>query len=263
MAQFSGVFYSQVLCRPTHFTAILSNDNAFMSEEDPCYQRPARNVYLLHGYSGCDIDWVAGAPLGELANRYNVNFFLPSGENSFYLDRPETGGRFAHFVGEEFVEYTRKTFGLSTKREDTLIGGYSMGGFGALHTALMFNETFCTAIALSSALIHNEVMTMEPGYGNPIANYEYYRMMFGEPKELATSENNPEFLVKRLVESKSTMPKIFMAIGTEDFLLEKNREFKTFLEKQGVCFEYIEDAGIHDMNFWRPYLEKGLLWALK
>jgi len=262
MAHFSGTFFSKVLCRPVHFTAVLSNDNVFIPPNDPNYQRSTKNVYLLHGYSGCDSDWAAGAPLGELANRFNVNFFMPAGENSFYLDRPETGGQFAHFVGEEFIEYTRKTFGLSEKREDTMIGGLSMGGFGALHTGLMFNNTFSKVIALSSALIHNEVMNMKEGSNNEVANYEYYRMMFGKPAELAESVNNPEFLVKQLIANKDIMPDIYMAVGTEDFLLQANRNFKAFLEENKVRFTYEEGPGIHDMNFWRKYLEAGLTWAV-
>lgn len=264
MAKLNGVFFSDLLKRSVHFTAVLSNDNAFINPDDPYYKRPVKNVYLLHGYCGVDTDWSDGAPLGEIANRFNVNFFMPSGENSFYLDRPETGSKYAHFVGEEFVEYTRKTFGLSDKREDTIIGGLSMGGFGALHTALMFNETFSKTIALSSALIHNEVITMRPeDGGNSVANYEYYNLMFGNPAELANSINNPEVLVKNIIANKGVMPDIYMAIGTEDFLLQPNRDMKAFLESQNVKFTYEEGPGVHDMNFWRVYLVKGLEWALQ
>ena len=54
--------------------------------------------------------------------------------------------------------------------DKTAVMGLSMGGFGALHTALMFPETFGVCTALSSALIHNEVAKMKPGEGNPVAN---------------------------------------------------------------------------------------------
>ena len=142
MAVINATFFSKELARPTHFCAVLSNDCQWGVETNPHFKRPAKNVYLLHGYSGCDTDWLYNAPLGDFANRFNVNFCMPNGDNSFYLDQPETGYKYLQYVGREFVEYTHKTFGVSAKREDNLIGGLSMGGFGTIHTALSFPETF-------------------------------------------------------------------------------------------------------------------------
>lgn len=262
MASFNGTFYSKELCRPVHFTAVLSNDNAARKDDDPMYKRDTKNIYLLHGYSGTDSDWPSNAPLGEIANRYNVNFFMPAGENSFYLDRPETGAKYAQYVGKEFVEYTRKTFNLSEKRENTYIGGLSMGGFGALHTAFMFNETFSKTIALSSALIADGIKYMRPEDDNPVANYEYYRTVFGDPSLLDSSDNNPKVLVKRLADEGKIIPEIYMACGTEDFLIEPNNDFKSYLDGLNVPVTYFTGPGIHDFVFWRAQLEAGIKWAL-
>lgn len=263
MAHLSGTFFSTSLARPVHYTAVLCNDNQWGKEGNPHYERETKNVYLLHGYSGADTDWFTNVPLGDLANRFNVNFFMPAGENSFYLDRPETGAKFCQYAGEEFINYTRMTFGLSDKREDTLIGGLSMGGFGALHTALAYPETFSKILALSSALITYGVKDMTPDMDNPVANYAYYRTMFGEPSEIEISVNNPEFLVKELVKAGKDIPEIYMAIGTEDFLLEPNKRFKAFLDEMKVPVTFFTGPGIHDFVFWRAQLEAGLKWALE
>ena len=262
MAKFDGTFFSKMLSRPTHFVAVLSNDNAMGTPDTPYYKRPTKNIYLLHGFSGCESDWYSNAPLTDLANKYNVNFFMPNGDNSFYLDNKASGFKYASYVGEEFINYTRKTFGLSEKREDTFIGGLSMGGFGALHTGLMFRDTFSKIIALSSALIQGMVKIMTPEMDNPMANYDYYRFTFGDPKDMETSENNPEYLVKKLKEEGKQIPDIYMACGTEDFLIGPNRQFKAFLEENNVPVTFFEGPGIHDFNFWRAQLEAGLLWAI-
>lgn len=262
MAHLNGVFFSKTLLRPVHYTVVLSNDNAAPTDNNPHYKRQAKNVYLLHGYSGSDSDWFTNAPLGELANIFNVNFFMPCGDNSFYLDQAASGFKYAHYVGEEFVDYTRKTFGLSTDRNDTYIGGLSMGGFGALHTALMFPETFSKTLALSSALLVNGLKNMKPGDSNPVANYEYYHQMFGDPDKLETSDNNPEVLARKLVESKSVIPDIYMACGTEDFLIGPNTEFKNFLESLNIPVTFFTGPGVHDFVFWRAQLRAGLEWAL-
>ncbi len=262
MSFFSGTFFSTSLSRPVHFTAVLSNDCQWGVDTNPHFKRPAKNVYLLHGYSGCDTDWFTNAPLGDLANRFNVNFFMPNGDNSFYVDQPETGSKYAQYVGKEFVEYTRKTFGLSEKREDTLIGGLSMGGYGTLHTALMFPETFSRAIALSSALIVSGLKHMTPDMQNPMANYEYYAHTFGDLSKVEETDHNLEVLAKRVLNSENR-PKLYMACGTEDFLIEPNKAFKAFLDSIEYPVVFETAPGVHDFVFWREFLKKGLEWALE
>ena len=263
MAHFNGTFFSKSLSRPVHFMAVLCNDNAFGTENNPHYKRATKNVYLLHGYSGCDSDWFVNVPLGEIANRFNVNFFMPNGDNNFYLDQPQTGCKYATYVGKEFVDYTRKTFALSDKREDTFIGGLSMGGFGSIHTAFMFPETFGKVIALSSALIQNGLAYFRPEDDNPMANYEYYSWVFGDLSKAAQTDANPEVLVRNLKENGKEIPDIFMACGTEDFLIQPNRDFKAFLDSIGVPATFVTAPGVHDFNFWRTHLVTGLTWALE
>lgn len=262
MAHLNGVFFSKALSRPVHYCAVLCNDNQWGIDTNPHYKRPTKNVYLLHGYSGGDQDWFCNAPLGELANIFNVNFFMPNGDNSFYLDQEATGFKYATYVGQEFVDYTRLTFNLSKDREDTFICGLSMGGFGALHTALAYPQNFSKTFALSSALIHNGVSGMKPGDSNPVANYAYYRQMFGDLEKLAESDNNPEVLVKKLVDSKAQIPAIYMACGTEDFLLGPNKAFKEYLDSLGVPVTFFTGPGVHDFVFWRAQLRAALEWAL-
>ena len=67
---------------------------------------------------------------------------MPAGENSFYLNGKGTGRGYETFTAVELPAYCQKTFGLSDKPEDNFIGGLSMGGFGAIHTALKYPEYF-------------------------------------------------------------------------------------------------------------------------
>jgi S-formylglutathione hydrolase FrmB len=141
-----------------------------------------------------------------------------------------------------------------------------MGGFGALHTGLMFNKTFSKVIALSSALIQGMMKVLSPEMPeNPMANYEYYAWTFGIQKDVnfETSENNPEYLAKKLKEEGGQLPELYMACGTEDFLIQPNKEFKAFLDENKIPVTFVTGPGIHDFNFWRKYLEEGLKWALE
>lgn len=138
-----------------------------------------------------------------------------------------------------------------------------MGGYGALHTGLYFPETFSKIIALSSALIVHNIENKTEGFANNAADYDYYFSVFGDLSKLAVSENNPEYLIKKLQEEETPIPGIYMACGTEDFLLQENRDFHGFLEERKVEVTYQESAGIHDWIFWNRYLEPGILWMLK
>ncbi len=261
MATASFTFRSACLDRNADFFAILPNDVPEMwTKANPHMQRPTKTLILLHGYTGHYMDWVYGSTIQELSGKYNLAVICPNAENSFYLDHPATGRKYASHVGRELVDYARKTFGLSDRREDTFIGGLSMGGFGSIHTALQFNHTFSKSFALSSALITHEVAQMKPGSDNGMANYEYYRLMFGDPEKLLDSDNNPETLIKKHLKAGDLMPKFYLACGTEDFLLTPNRQFRDFLAEQGADFEYHEGPGVHDMVFWNTWLEPALKW---
>lgn len=211
-----------------------------------------KTLFLLHGYTGDAGNWVPE----YLAEKYNFAIVLPSGENAFWLDGISTGHKFGTFIGAELVNYIRRTFGLAESPDETYIMGLSMGGFGALHTALAYPDTFGKAAALSSALIIHDIAGMKEGDKNDKANYEYYRECFGDLDKVSESENNPEVLVKKLKAQGKKLPEIFMACGTEDFLLENNRHFHNFLNENDVKHTYIESAGGHDTKFWDEYAVK-------
>ena len=258
MAYYRIEYYSQALHRSTAFEMVIPNDprEEGAAPVSPYRDRPMKTLFLLHGYTGKAGNWVPE----ELPEKYNFAIVMPSAENSFYLDWAATGYAFQTMVGVELVDYVRRTFGLAKDAKDTAIAGMSMGGFGALHTGLAYPETFGKIGALSSALIVHEVAGMKPGEGNPVANYDYYYTCFGDPAKVLESDKNPETLVKKLKKEGKKLPEIYMCCGTEDFLIEKNREFHAFLEKENVEHIYKEGPGIHDMVFWREYIAKIVEW---
>lgn len=255
MANLTVRYFSEVLQRPTTFKMFLPNDRRFFpGMEKPAEEKPMYTIFLLHGYTGDGENWIPE----ELAEKYNIAVVCPSGENGFWLNGLSTGHGFQSFLGEELVQYIRKTFGLAMTVETTGVMGMSMGGFGALHTALAYPETFGKSFALSSALLIHGIAHMKENESNPVANYAYYHECFGDLETVEESDNNPEVLVKKLKAKGAALPEIYMSCGTEDFLLEPNRVFHKFLEEEGVEHVYLESAGNHDMTFWSEYVRKFL-----
>ena len=257
-------FYSISQMGQTEFRYVIPNDMpAEMISGNPYYSRPARTLYLLHGYSGNDSDWEFNGIAEDVASKYNLAVFMISAGNDFYLNRPAAGRQYQTYAGDEIVRYTRKTFGLSKRREDTLIGGLSMGGYGAMHTALAYPETFAGAICLSSALIIHEMTGIQPGFRNPAANYEYYHEVFGDLSRLDETEANPEVQFAGLKAKGIQTPSIYMAVGTEDFLYENNQVTRKALDALGADLKYEEGPGAHDWTFWNHYIINGVEWMLQ
>ncbi len=264
MGLFQVDFYSKALARSTNFTAVIPNDVLpMMTAGNECYQRKTKVLFLLHGYSGGSKDWLLGTRVTDFAVKYNLAIVMPTGENSFYLDGKGVGRAYCQFVGQELVDYVRSTFGLSLDKEDTFIGGLSMGGFGAIHTGLTYPNTFGKIMALSSALIIHKIENLKEGFQDAIADYDYYTSVFGDLSRLEQSRNNPEVLIRKLKEEKQVIPSLYMACGTEDFLINENRAFHEFLQRENVPVQYIETPGVHDWAFWNQFLEPSIQWMLE
>lgn len=262
MAIFNNIeFFSSTLKKVVPLTAIVPIDVPTlpgMPAADTV--KPLKTVYLLHGFSDNQTAWLRGSAISTLAMQHNVAAIMPYGGNSFYLDDENLCEYYEKFISDELVEFTRKLFPLSHDREDTTIAGLSMGGFGAMLNGLKHNDVFGNIFAFSSALITDEVANMKDGVGNAMMPYQYYRHVFGEPAKVLGSGKDPKAAAKKLVESKGVLPKIYMACGTEDFLLEKNRDFDKFLTGLGIPHEYLESPGVHNWKFWDETIEKAMRW---
>lgn len=250
-------FLSSILKRQVSFKAIIPLEKP---GADLSVKREMKTLYLLHGYMGHCTDWLSGSLIHELAGQHDIAVIMPSGENSFYVDNTDNESFFGEFIGKEIVGFTRALFPLSQKREDTVIGGLSMGGFGAIRNGLKYCDVFGSVIALSSALITDEIADPSADFSKTLENRKYYEKTFGKLDKLLGSENDPKALAKRVVEEKKPFPDIYMACGTEDFLLNENRDFKEYLQKLGVRFTYQETIGTHDWKFWNPQIECALDW---
>ena len=255
MAYFRIEYFSNALRRAAGFEMLIPNDfRADIPVQIP--DKPMGTLFLLHGYTGKAGNWVPE----NLAQELNFAIVMPTAENSFYLNGDATGRAYQTMLGEELVDYVRRTFRLAMRTEDTAIAGMSMGGYGALHTALAYPDRFGKAGCLSSALIVHGIAHMKPGEENGVANYAYYRQCFGDLETAEERDCNPEVQIRQLKATGTRIPDLYLCCGTEDFLIEPNRQMHRFLETEGVAHEYQEGPGRHDMAFWSEYIVKVVRW---
>lgn len=263
MATFLVNFVSQSLARTVSLNVILPTDKMYfpgmpVREEG----KPFKTLYLLHGVIGNYTDWLHGTRIQRWAEENDLAVVMPSGDNAFYVDQPWNCNYYGKFIGEELVNFTRKTFPLSHKREDTYIAGLSMGGYGAIRNGLKYHDTFGCIGALSSALVVNEAMLERTDDAMMfIESRQYAQSCFGQDLEAALkSDVNPKFLVEQLIEEKAQFPKIYMACGEDDGLLGVNEDFVRFLQERNVDVKFETGPGNHEWDFWDTYIKKVLDW---
>ena len=259
MSMIQVTYMSQALWRTVPVQVILPADKA-RRDGTLLPRRTFKTLYLLHGLHGSSMDWMTRTRIVRWAEMQDLAVVMPSGDNSFYVDREASNNRYGEFIGRELVDITRRMFPLSDKREDTFIGGLSMGGFGAILTGLTYPETFGRVIGLSSAMhMFEQLETISP------KDWTYGESLFGPAKEALVSRKNPRVALELLMKRKAAdpaveLPKLYMAIGKDDFLLESNRTFRKLFEDAGFDLTYIEDEGDHNWDFWDKYIHEALAW---
>ena len=223
-------------------------------------EKPYKTLYLLHGIFGNYTYWVSGTRIQSWAQDKNLAVVMPSADNAFYVDNPASNAMYGTFIHEELVEFTRKSFPLSRKREDTFIGGLSMGGYGSIVNGLQAPETFGAVCALSSALILEKAAGMREYTDFLMTNKGYYESVFGALDELKGSDKDYDALAEKLAASGRPKPRFYMACGTQDDLIAGNRDFRDHLKALDFDVTWEEAPGRHDWEFWDTYIKKVLDW---
>lgn len=86
----------------TNFSFVIANDVNMEEVRDlRHYDREPYNLILLHGLTGTDTDWMYSGVAQEMAVQFNLNVFMPTTGNSFYLNKGYRGANWCQFIGDE------------------------------------------------------------------------------------------------------------------------------------------------------------------
>ena len=249
MALIQFTYVSNVLVRSVPVQVILPADKltpagAYMP------LKKYKTLYLLNGFWGSHVDWVSGTRIQRWAEERDLAVVMPAGENSFYVDRPGFRTEYGKWIGEELVEITRRMFPLSDKKEDTFIGGLSMGGFGAMANGLKYRDTFSRIVALSPAM-----HVFEGGE-------EIFMPFLSTGKEdwerVKKSDTNPRWLIENW--GRDEKPHVYLACGDKDDLLPATKLYHKLLTDADFTVHYVEDAGGHEWDYWDRHIKLALDW---
>ena len=203
-------------------------------------------LYLLHGLSDDHSIWLRRTSIERYATEYGICVVMPCGAKSFYTDM-KYGMKYFSYITEELPRVISEFLKVSNKREDRYIAGLSMGGYGALKAALKKPEVFCAGAGLSS------VADIKCGLFNDVL-----LPVFGE--EINIPDDEDLFFLAQKTNANPVKPRIFMGVGTEDFLYEANVKLKEKFEQLDYDFTYRESSGVHCWEFWDEYIQYVLKW---
>lgn len=260
MALIQVNFLSGSLMRTVPINVILPVDKLLFPGMPKRENKPFKTLYLLHGIFGNYTDWVSGTNIQRWAEEKDLAVVMPSGDNMFYVDQKKGHNYYGEFIGRELVEITRKMFPLSHKKEDTFIAGLSMGGYGAIRNGLKYHDTFGYIAGLSSAVVVDGIEQRTNDTPIFIERRDFAESIFGDLSKVEMSDLNPKWLVKKLSDEHTELPKVYLACGTEDSLVEGNRKMRDYMREAGVDVTYEEGPGAHEWDFWNRYIKKVIDW---
>lgn len=261
MAWFQVSFYSQSYQFSVPLNILIPAD--VVGPVPPSGERVLyKTLYLLHGYFGNYTDWLLSGQLQELSQQFNLAIVLPSGHNGFFVDQPRARIRGSEFIAKELVSFTREAFPLSHRREDTLLGGLSMGGYGTMYNALKHGDVFGHAIALSAPV--DAYKGNDPSAPQEMGLTQgYFEALHGDLANVAESDRNLSVLAKSVLDEGQPVTNLYMACGYNDRLVFENRALHEAFAEMGFPHFYEEGPGTHEWPFWNTYLRRGLEHTLQ
>jgi S-formylglutathione hydrolase FrmB len=125
-----------------------------------------------------------------------------------------------------------------------------MGGYGAVRLALDRPDLFKSATSLSGALWfgHQERYEADDEWKR-----EFTRVTGPNPRG-----GKDDLFAKIEALLPNRVPALRIDCGSEDFLIEANRSFHTFLDEKGVPHEYEEHPGEHNWEYWDAQIQPAL-----
>ena len=267
MAFIQTTFMSAAVRRPINLQIIVPTDKCCSYALYVPEKKPLKTLYLLEGMLSNETGWHSYTNLQPLAEDANLCIVVIGGENMHYADSDVTLNFYDQMVANDILKYTRATFNLSDRREDTFIGGFSMGGFGAVNVGLRHPDIYSHIMALSPGMVKPWIMDIvgkEPGtMSNQGFTEENYKAMFGikSVADFPGSKDDSDFLAEKLAkENPELMPKIFITAGDIEDLCEPCiKPFRDFMIKTGYDVTYFEVPGLG--HAW-PLAQEGLIAGL-
>jgi enterochelin esterase-like enzyme len=232
--------------------------------------------YLLHGRGDNLASWARVKPeldaliaaglvpplvavLPDAPSSQRGNYFV----DSEYTGADQPGARVETALLTELLPHVEATYRVHADRAGRAVGGYSMGGYGALRYALAHAELFAGALVLSPA-----VYTPLPPADSSAREFG----AFGRGADLFVDEvyqrQNYPALLESFAATGLTL-RLFIAVGDDEYKnpdpadhlhdidLEAHLVFNRVARIPGISAEFRVLDGGHGWDVWTPAFVQG------
>lgn len=210
-------------------------------------------VLLLHGVYGSCWAWSHSAGVHLQAMKLIEDGKIPPmiivmpsdglwGDGSGYLSH--NGYNFEKWIIEDVVAAVAEKVAGANDNSPLFIAGLSMGGFGALRIGAKYSEKFKGISGHSS-----------------ITALEQMKLFVEEDLSNYLQENKvDEDLLSTFRQYRDVLPPVRFDCGTDDLLIDYNRELHHKMVEYGIKHTYEEFAGGHEWRYWEEHISKSLLF---
>ncbi len=245
--------YSETLKLDWNFTAYLpaSFDEANTEQKFPV-------IYLLHGAYGNHRNLVERFSTKDIMDKLIAEGKMPEavvvfvdGFNSYYVDGPAFAMESA--IINDLIPYMEATYhGLGTK-EGRVIGGISMGGYGAARFGMKYPELFGSVLMMSPAVWD------DPAGQGSVSGWHVFVDDEAQFSADAWAKEHPLVYAEDYAAKESPV-NFYVIHGTEDTTVVPEA-VDTFVAKLSEIapVEYVkEEGGIHAWTTWSGTTAKAL-----
>ena len=246
-------FESNKLGRKVSYSIYLPSD----------YNTSKRNypvLYLLHGYTDNETNWIQMGQMKTIADRAIANeeavpmiIVMPDAWDTWYINQYDGKVPYEDMFFEELIPYMEKTYRIRSDKESRAIAGLSMGGYGSFLYSLHHPDMFCACAPLSAAVFDDTVMEARKNKSHK----DLFNRLFG-PGDEHWKQNN---VLKILSDwNQNNLPKIryYIDCGDDDGLLDGNMQVHQVMKQKGIRHEFRVRDGGHSWTYWRTALPEVL-----
>ncbi|MFW9879311.1 MAG: alpha/beta hydrolase-fold protein, partial [Candidatus Thorarchaeota archaeon] len=209
-------FPTRLVPNPAKYTVMLPDDYNISNNTYPL-------MLFLHGGDGDRgvLEERVGGIINELWEKSltpEMIIVTPDCDRSFYLDYKNGSQKWESFLITELLPYLREKYRVNNGRNNSFIGGISMGGMGALRMGFKYSLEFGIVLAfepgIEPALEWKDVKLEDKFWRDQSLLEERFGKPFDE--EYWKSNNPASIVIDKANEIRESNIKIYLEAGTED-----------------------------------------------
>lgn len=225
-------------------------------------------LYLFHGFQGNENGWINGLQVRETADALLSQGLIspmiiisPQMDNSFginsaaeySLENPSDpvnslyNGRYEDYIFQDLIPYIDSHYSTIATKESRYVGGLSMGGFIALHSAFTHPDMISKVGGTSAAVVINDGSLTQ----------QQYSWLY--PDEATRLARDPLALAQS---QDLTGMKVYLDCGSSDsyHFYRGNEQLAQILDQRGISNEYHLYPGGHTYEYWLSNVRALLLF---